>query len=308
MKKLIPIFLFFLIIVLFQKFINFNEKKNFSLNNVKKCHELDYDSHKLNKVENFSEIEMNLVIEDERKWKKIILNSHLSYMEDKSFTYEAKYTDATIRIKNKYGFDCTLKAKIKPHGDLSDHYRDYRTGYDPIFVIPSLKVKLLEGNIFGIVEFRLLIPKTRNKGNEIFATILLQKMEFYAPRTTYSSLTYNKKKYRFLFQEKLAKEFLEKNFLPEGVFFAGDERFNFKYEGSTFNKNGKIIEEKEIGISKFRITESKFLKKNKIFIKPTIEALHVLNISSHFYSSDVKQSALIDYFTTQKKRNMKNFL
>ena len=307
MKKLIPIFSFFIIIVLFQKFINFNEKKNLSLNNVKKCHELDYKNHKLNRAENFSEIEMDLVIENERKWKKIILNSHISDAEDKSFTYKAKYTDATIRVKNKYGFDCTLKAKIKPHGDLLDHYRDYGTGYDPIYVLPSLKVKLLEGNIFGIVEFRLLIPKTRNNGNEIFATTLFQKLKLYAPRTTYSTIIYNKKKYRFLFQEKLNKEFLEKNSLQEGVFFAGDERFSFKYEGIKTNQYGKSSPEKEIGISKFRVTESKFLKKNKIFIKPTIEAVQALNVSSHFYSSGLKQSELIDYFTTQKKKKYEKF-
>ena len=41
----------------------------------------------------------------------------------------------------------SLKAKIKPHGDLMDHFRDYGPGYDPIYILPSLKVKLIEGNI-----------------------------------------------------------------------------------------------------------------------------------------------------------------
>ena len=123
-----------------------------------------------------------------------------------------------------------LKAKIKPHGDLLDHYRDYGPGFDPIYVVPSLKVKLVEGNIFGIVEFRLLVPKTRNKANEIFATTFFQQMGFYAPRTAYVKVNYNNKKYKFLFQEKLVKEFLEHNYLHEGLFYAGDERFSFKFE------------------------------------------------------------------------------
>ena len=38
---------------------------------------------------------------------------------------DAKFTDATLRVKNKFGFDCILKARIKPHGDLLDHYRDF---------------------------------------------------------------------------------------------------------------------------------------------------------------------------------------
>ena len=306
MKKLIPIFLIFSILILFQIFINYNEKKNISLNSKKKCHELNYENHKLNKVENFSEIEMDLAIDDENKWKKIILNTHLSEFEDKSFTYNAKYTDATIRVKNKFGFDCTLKAKVKPHGDLLDHYRDYGPGYDPMYAVPSLKVKLKKGNIFGIVEFRLLIPKTRQNGNEIFVTTFFQEIGFFSPRTTYAKVNYNNKKTKFLFQEKLVKEFLEHNSLHEGLFFAGDERFSFKYENTSL-VDGKIIEEKEIGISKFRITESKFLKKNKIFIEPATNTLQTLNVSSHFYKSNIKQSWFIDYFTTQKDTEYKNF-
>ncbi len=306
MKKLIPLFLIFLILTSFYIFLDKYEKKILLSKNVKNCSELDYENHRNNDVDNFSEIEIDLNIDKERKWKKIILNTHISEREDKSFTYDAKFTKATLRIRNKYGFDCILKAEIKPHGDLLDHYRDYGPGYDPIYIVPSLKVKLLEGNIFGIVEFRLLIPKTREEGNEIFATTFLQTMDFYAPRTTYAHVIYDNKKYKFLFQEKLVKEFLEHNSLQEGLFYAGDERFSFKYENKK-TIDGKTIDEKEIGISKFRITESKFIRKNKIFIRPAIETLEALNVSSHFYSSDVKQSGLIDYYTSQKNTEYQNF-
>lgn len=306
MKKLIPIFLIFLILISFQIFINHQEDKKYLSKNAKNCNELDYENHKLNKVDNFGEFEIDLIIDEERKWKKIILNTQISERKDKSFTYDAKFTNATLKIKNKYGFECILKAKIKPHGDLEDHYREVGPGYDPILLIPSLKVKLLEGNIFGIVEFRLLVPATRKKSNEIFATTFFQEMGFYAPRTTFTKVNYNKKEYKFIFQEKLVKEFLEHNSLQEGLFFAGDERFSFKYENVLYN-NGKIIEEKEIGISKFRITESKFLKKNQIFVKPAIETLQALNVSSHFYTSKIKQSWHIDYFTTQKNTEYEKF-
>ncbi len=301
MKKLVSIFLIFFTLVLFQIFINQNEKSKILSQKIKKCNDLSYESHILNKSQNFSDFNMTLIIDEERKWKRIILNTHLSEHEDKSFTYDAEYTDAKIILKNNFGFQCKLKAKIKPHGDLLDHYRDYGPGYDPIYALPSIKVKLMEGNIFGIVEFRLLVPKTRREGNEIFVTTLFQKLNFYAPRTTYVNLNYDKKDYRFLFQEKLNKEFLESNSLQEGLFFAGDERFSFKYENISY-VNGKAVEEKEIGISKFRITESRFLKKNQVFIDPAILTLEALNVSSHFYSSDIKQSWHIDYFTTQKNK------
>ena len=218
MKKLIPFSFILIILTIFYIFIDDYENNLLLSQNLKNCNELDYEEHRNNKVDNFSEIQIDLNIEDERKWKKIILNTNISEQQDKSFTYDAKFTNATLRIQNKYGFDCVLKAKIKPHGDLSDHYRDYGPGNDPIYDIPSIKVKLLEGNIFGIVEFRLLIPKTREEGNEIFATTFFQEMGFYAPRTTYANVNYNNKKYKFLFQEKLVKEFLEYNSLQEGLF------------------------------------------------------------------------------------------
>ena len=298
MKKLLPIFLISFILILF---LNNIKDKTISKDSIKNCDQLDYENHNHNISKNFSELEMDLKITEERKWKKIILKTHISAHENKSHNYDAQYTKATIQVKNKHGFNCILKAEIKPHGDLTDHYRALRPGYDQMYIIPSVKVRLTEGNIFGIVEFRLLIPSTRRKGNEIFVTTLMQKLGFYAPKTTYVNLNYDKKSYKFLFQEKLNKEFLESSSLQEGIFFAGDERFSFKYENISFKK-GKIIQENEVGISKFRITESDFLKKNKIFIDSASLVLESLNISSHFYSSQIKQSLLIDYYTSQKEQ------
>ena len=296
MKKLIPLVLIFSILVFFQLFIFKSiNKKDLSTNKLENCSQLNYNNQLLNKNENFSTININLKIDDERKWKEIILNTILSIEKDKSNTFNAKYTNALLTIENKFGFECNLKAKIKPHGDLLDHFRDYKSGYDPIYALPSLKVKLIDGNIFGIVEFRLLLPKTRNEGNEIFATTLFEKLDFYAPRTTYANINYNKKDYRFLFQEKINKEFLEINSLQEGLIFGGDERFVFKYES-----NDKVLDD-ETGISKFRLLETKFLKNNEVFLEPAIEVLQVLNIANHFYSSNTKQRYFIDLFTSQKK-------
>ena len=306
MKKLISIFLIFFTLVLFQIFINQNEKSKILSQKIKKCNDLSYESHILNKPQNFSDIEIDLVIDDERKWKEIILNSHISESKDKSFSFNPNYTDAKITIKNKFGFNCSLKAKIKPQGNLMDHFRDYGPGYDPMYILPSLKVKLPKGNIFGIVEFRLFIPKTRNQGNEIFATTLLQELGFYAPRTAYVDLNYQNKKYKFLFQEKLNKEFLENNSLQEGLIFTADERFMLKYE-RVENIDGKTVEPKELGISKFKLTETKFLKNNKNFIDTAIKTLQTFNVASHFYSSDLKQMYGVDFFSSQQNKIYQDF-
>ena len=63
-----------------------------------------------------------------------------------------------LNLINKFGLGAdvvskgeliiALKAKIKPHGDLLDHYRDYGPGYDPIYALPSIKVKLIKKDLF----------------------------------------------------------------------------------------------------------------------------------------------------------------
>ena len=49
MKKLVSIFLIFFTLVLFQIFINQNEKSKLLSQKIKKCNDLSYESHILNK-------------------------------------------------------------------------------------------------------------------------------------------------------------------------------------------------------------------------------------------------------------------
>ena len=101
MKKLIPLVLIFAILIFFQLFISKNvNEKNLSSNNLDSCSQLNYNQQILNKHKNFSEIDIHLIIDNERKWKEIILNTILSIEKDKSNTFDAKYTNAQLSIKN----------------------------------------------------------------------------------------------------------------------------------------------------------------------------------------------------------------
>ena len=146
-----------------------------------------------------------------------------------------------------------------PHGDLGDHH----VGKDSRFIyeLPSIKVNLLDGHIFGIVKFRLFKPRTREHGNEIFATTLLQELNMLAPRTSFVSVQYDNNNYDFIFQEKIVKEFLEYNNLLEGPIYSGDERFVFKFG------EAEIIQ-KESGISKHKLADGKWanLNLNNIYL------------------------------------------
>ena len=65
---------------------------------------------------------------------------------------------------------CKINARIRDHGDLLDQ----RDGT----LLPSLNIHLTNGHIFGITKFILFLPHARNGANEIFATELLDQLEF----------------------------------------------------------------------------------------------------------------------------------
>jgi hypothetical protein len=294
MKKAISFILILLVLLFLGISIKRDENLIVKNNSVTTCDSLSYEQNSLNAKEKFSEFDLDIKILKEKKWKKIVIKNQLSALENKSYTYDPNYTPVTLIVKNKYGLRCELSAEIKPHGDLADHFVIFKPGANTIYELPSLKVKILNGNIFGIIEFRLFIPKTRNYANEILATTLLEELGFYAPRTTNVNISYNNKKTKYIFQEKINKQFLENNSLQEGLIFTGDERFVFKYSEDEPNS-------KESGISKHKLTDSKFSLKNSINTNIAVKALQILNESSFFYSSIVNQVTVVDYYSSQNK-------
>ena len=294
MKKAVLLTLIFLTTLLIGNVIKKNENKVVNEHYAKNCDSLSYVQNLLNIKEKFGEFDLELKILKEKKWKKILIKHQLSILEEKAANYNSNYTPVTLNIKNKHGLKCELSAEIKPHGDLSDHFVDPKPGADTIYELPSLKVKILNGNIFGITEFRLFIPNTRFHANEIFATTLLEELGFYAPRTANVNINYKNKKIKYIFQEKINKEFLENNSLQEGLIFSGDERFVFKYDEALPNSE-------ESGVSKHKLADSKFSSKNLINTNIAINALQILNESNFFYSSPVKQGVVVDYYSSQNK-------
>ena len=92
-----------------------------------------------------------------------------------------------------------------------------------------MNIMLENGNLNNVVNFVLLIPETRNKDNEIFVSTFLKHLGFLAPETFYTNVKINGKFHKFIFQEKIRKEFLERNKLVEGPIFGGHENF-YRYD------------------------------------------------------------------------------
>ena len=73
--------------------------------------------------------------------------------------------------------------------------------------LPSLNVNITDGHIFGIVKFVLFRPSTRNYNNEIFTANLMRELGYLSPRTASVNVGYNNLNNKFIFQEKIVKEF-----------------------------------------------------------------------------------------------------
>lgn len=159
---------------------------------------------------------------------------------------------------------CDFKAEIRITGDLWWHL-DWRKGVP----VSSLHIKLINGHINNITQFKLLLPKSRGgEGNEIFVSSLLKELGFLSPKTFLVKTKINGHKIDYIFQEDLRKEFLESSNLIEGPILEGDERFTIDKA-----KTKKI----NIKLSLSRMGNSKYSIKSDTKNKTSLDAVSLLN-------------------------------
>lgn len=132
---------------------------------------------------------------------------------------------ANLSVHYKFG-SCNYSARIRQSGDSRSHLKAIGKGQ----FVRSLDVKLKQGNIMNAVNFKLLLPETRNGVHEILASLILKKLNFISPETFEVQTSVNDVDAVMLFQEKPAKELLEKNLRREGPIFEGDESLLWGYK------------------------------------------------------------------------------
>ncbi len=182
---------------------------------------------------------------------------------------------------------CKLKAKIRQHGDFRDHIN-----YQENTVRQSLDVKLLNGNIANITNFKLLLDGTRGVSeDEIFLTEILRTLKYISPRTKFVNVNINGLDQKMLFQEKIRKELLEYNKKTESGIFEANEKDLFKSLESFKNNDldiyeiGLVESSKDAAIGMFvRQTNSNWFKKGPIHSKISYNALSRLNL---IYSNSI---------------------
>ena len=202
-----------------------------------------------------------VLVEREKKENQFANNSVLKKKNKRRFV-------ATVRAYYKNNIVCSHKSRIRLHGDLKDHIQIIDGNF-----FTSLDVKLDEGNINGIVDFKLLIPETRKDPNyEILFTKFLSEIDILAPRTFLLDVKVNNLEKKMLFQEKIRKEMLEYNKRVEGPLLEGSERYMF-----TFVENNNPFFNAGIDNQVARITNSNWAKKSENHFKISNKALTELN-------------------------------
>ncbi len=276
------IILYLSIIFLFSCFSSFANYKLITSN--KECQNYNYDF-----FNNLNYLEIDIY--KNKEFVKKILNSIL---ENNVGVNKKKYK-SDIKLSFKNSKSCVLKAKIRLHGDFADHV-DLRDGYP----ISSMHVNLLDQNIENIVSFKLFLPRTRNYFNEILITNLLRNMGFLAPKTNLIKVKFNGKFHYMLFQEHVAKEFLEKNNLVE----------SFIIEGHDKNLSERLGGNPEI-YRLAKLSNSKFILKNKDNLHNAYDALSKMNqiylhnnLIKHENNKKFEELIFINNYKTWNKKNI----
>ena len=197
---------------------------------------------------------------------------------------------ADVIVNYKFG-TCTFKGSVRQNGDWKDH-TDMLSGGR---MYRSLDVKLERGNVASAVQFKLLIPATRNAENEILATLILKRLGIISPKTFAVEVEVNGVSAPMLFQENARKELLEKNLRREGPIFEGDEELLWSFE------DFELFELEPFSLSK--MSNDNWFKKGSSSQAITLEAYARLQSIYSDYATNTTERLNLVLFTNQKDQS-----
>ena len=233
-------------------------------------------------------IKIDLVEKD--KWME---NFYNLLTDDQNMYIKPEYKKSfKARINFQFEeFSCIYSAEIKLTGDLQDHIRDENPN------VVSLNVSLSEGNIFGIVDFKLFLPETRYGVGELIITSILERYNILTPKTFETNVVFNNaSQNRYIFQEKFVKEFIESNNYREGPILQVTEEFF--WDGRNEKDNNSLFMFPEI-------TNSSWSRRSLVNQHISLEALQSYS-KLFFGSSDIDNIKIWEVFLTYGP-NVRNY-
>ncbi len=215
------------------------------------CPKLNYsyssDSYINDNIEN-----IEIKFENGKAWIKNLLKANLNNLITDN--YKKKYKSKVI-VNYKDKTSCIFNAKIRLHGDTIHHINTKN-------FLSSLDVELINGNIIGVVKFKLFVPNnhSRHMEYEVFNNTLLSEMGFLAPRTSLIDVKILSQKSKYIFQEKIVKEFIEYNNLRESFLIEGNENFIiWEDTKTTWTLQNQFVNTRINNIEKFKNKDSEVL-------------------------------------------------
>ena len=219
---------------------------------------------------------------DHARFKKNLFRAFIDGDTKKKNNIRKKYKkwfEANFSINN---ID-QIKTKIRLMGDWKDHLKPPKS---------SLKVKIIDDNsISGFRRFRLYLPKTRKKNNEIFFTTILRHLNFPSYYTFNIKVNFNGRTYDAIMQEDASKEFLERSGIPELPIIKTDEYKFYIDEKSDQSYSSKKIKDTYI------LYNQNFLKKNysKEIVSDAINLAHTTNFKKMIYNNNFFETIMKKY-------------
>ena len=240
---------------------------------------------------------LDIQIHKNKSWIKNLLNLHLllekktNEREHKSWISNFRITDnfkkkfkADVNVKFEGNKFCKFDAEARITGDLFWHI-----GWTKGSPISSLQIKLLNGNIYNITQFKLFLKEARHGRNEVFVSNLFKELNFMSPKTFFIDSKINNLNIEYIFQEDIRKELLEKSFYRDGPILEGDERFTV----SLTEKE----KEKFPNINYAKVVNKNFIERNHSNLSTSLEGLSNLNrlyLYNHKYKEEKK---IVDKFS-----------
>lgn len=250
------------------------------------CGGLNYENQYFDEYQKLTSLKIE--IPKSGDWYKNLVSAYYGgtqysdgYILDK---YKSQFEARVIADFTDY--ECIFKASIRISGDWKDHIKIDE-------VLSSMDIKLLDGNIFGITKFKLLIPDTRYSDNEILITTISEQLGIITPRTFYVQVDVNGlSKAQFIFQEKASKELIEHYKFREGpILEANEEHFWKTSTGLPFKENGEIFINSKVN----NLYWSRRNETNEFISLVAIEKLNKSIYASTSYT--------LNYFEISKKPN-----
>ena len=295
MKKILPLITILVLIglsVILLDTTSYLIVKQKSLTDIK-CNQINYNDQKILNRENLKKILFKLDIEEERKWKKNNISDKIKSLQNKWNFYAYEKKNRRVKAKLYLYIDdkliCFYNAKLRAHGDLGDH----RRGTD----LPSLNIHLTDGNLFGITKFILFRPHTRKYESEVFGANLLRELKYLSPRTMMVDVIYNQKKSKFIFQEKIVKEFIEELNFIENPLYEADERFVF----IELSNGRDFLPNEYRKLQKSKLINKKIILNDTSHLRNSILGLSILNEFLIKYESELIPYWILDLYSINKK-------